>query len=67
MVPCQSFTYANGAWDVSGTAMNFAHVEGDGEPRHMLGLPREKTVHLMRCVAEGRRTEVEKEPWSSGY
>jgi hypothetical protein len=47
--------------------VTYEHVEGDGEPRHMTGLSREKVLELMQGVAEGDLSRLEGEPWSPGY
>jgi len=41
-------------------------AEGD-QPRHMRPISREKVLELWRLLAEGRISEIEKEPWQPGY
>jgi hypothetical protein len=50
-----------------GGYVNYEHVEGDGEPRHMTNLSREKVLGLMQSVAAGELSKLEDEPWKAGY
>ena len=50
-----------------GGYVSFENVEGDGEPRHMRDVPREKLLVLMQAIASGHLAALEAEPWQSGY
>lgn len=50
-----------------GGYVTFENVEGDGEPRHMQGISREKAIELMQALSQGDLLAVEREPWQLGY
>ena len=50
-----------------GGYITFEHVEGDGEPRHMRNVPREKLLVMMQRVASGDLAALEAEHWEDGY
>lgn len=50
-----------------GGYVTFENVEGDGEPRHMRGVSREKSIGLMMALSEGDLLALEQEPWEPGY
>ena len=50
-----------------GGYVTFEHVEGDGEPRHMRNVPREKLLVMMQTMASGGLAALETEPWQEGY
>lgn len=50
-----------------GGYVNFEHVEGEGEPRHMSNIPREKLLEMMEALAKGDLEAIEREPWQPGY
>ena len=57
-------------WGLScyrGGYATYEHVEGDGEPRHMTDLSRERMLSLMQQVANGALAKLEEEPWRTGY
>lgn len=43
------------------------NVAGDGEPKHMNGVSKEKTIDLWRLLALGNLSEIDQEPWILGY
>ena len=45
----------------------FENVEGEGEPRHMTGVPRQKQLELMALLAKGELDALNREPWRPGY
>ena len=51
----------------TGGYVTFEHVEGNGQPRHMRGVPRPKLLELMRSMAAGDLVALEREPWRPGY
>lgn len=50
-----------------GGYVTFENVEGDGEPRHMRNVPREKLIVMMQQIASGDLAALEAEPWQDGY
>jgi len=50
-----------------GGYVTFEHVEGDGEPRHMRNVPREKVLDMMQKIASGDLPALEAEAWEDGY
>ena len=50
-----------------GGYVTFENVEGEGEPRHMRNVPREKILVMMQKVASGNLVALEAEPWQDGY
>lgn len=50
-----------------GGYVTYEHVEGEGQPRHMTDLSRERVLRLMQHVANGELTKLEEEPWRTGY
>lgn len=50
-----------------GGDVTFEHVEGEGEPRHMRGVSREKAIEAMRLLSIGDLAALEREPWQPGY
>ena len=50
-----------------GGYVTFEHVEGDGQPRHMIDIPRSKLLELMKTLALGDLPSLEREPWIAGY
>jgi hypothetical protein len=50
-----------------GGYVDFENVESDDQPRHMNGVPREKTIELMEKLARGDLDALEREPWQVGY
>jgi hypothetical protein len=47
--------------------VTYEHVEGDGEPRNMRGLSRNRLIALMGTLAGGDLAALENEPWQAGY
>ena len=47
--------------------VTFENVEGEGEPRHMRNVPRERLLVLMQKVASGDLASLDAEPWQDGY
>ena len=43
------------------------NVAGEGEPKHMKNIPKEKIISLWQELAKGNISEVDKEQWSPGY
>ncbi|MBT2788620.1 MULTISPECIES: hypothetical protein [unclassified Halomonas] len=43
------------------------NVAGEGEPKHMKGISREKVLTLWKLLASGRIDEIDQESWVSGY
>lgn len=57
-------------WGLSvyhGGYVTWENVEGEGEPRHMGNVSREKLLLMMERVASGDLAELETEPWKAGY
>ena len=50
-----------------GGYVTFENLEADDEPRHMVGLSREKLLEIMAKLARGDLSALEPEPWKSGY
>jgi len=50
-----------------GGYVTWENVEGEGEPRHMRNVSREKLLVMMERVASGDLAELETEPWQAGY
>ena len=50
-----------------GGYVTWENVEGDGEPRHMRNVPREKVLALMEMAATGDLSSLEAEQWEAGY
>jgi hypothetical protein len=50
-----------------GGYVTFENVEGDGEPRHMRGVSREKAIEMMIALSNGDLVALEHEPWQLGY
>lgn len=50
-----------------GGYVTFENVGGEGEPRHMDGISREKAIELMRSLSGGDFAALEREPWRPGY
>jgi hypothetical protein len=43
------------------------NVAGEGEPQHMLNVPKEKTLELWSLLANGSIDAINKENWLPGY
>lgn len=43
------------------------NVAGEGEPKYMSSVPREKVLELWRKLADGNIAEIDQEPWQPGY
>ena len=43
------------------------NVAGEGEPKHMKAVTKEKTIKLWSLLAGGLISEIEKENWLLGY
>ena len=43
------------------------NVAGDGEPKHMHNVPKEKVIHLWSLLAQGSVSEINNENWLAGY
>ena len=43
-----------------------ATAESSGASRHLVDVPRERTLELWRMLAEGRLQELERQPWLPG-
>lgn len=57
-------------WGLSfsrGGYVTFEHVEGDGVPRHMHAVPREKAIEMMLALSRGDVEVLALEPWQDGY
>lgn len=57
-------------WGLSfyrGGYVTFENVEGDGEPRHMQGVSREKAIEMMLALSRGELVSLDQEPWQRGY
>ena len=39
----------------------------EGEPRHTIGVSRERMLELWLLLSHGLFAEIEAEPWSPGY
>lgn len=50
-----------------GGYVTFENVEGEGEPRHMRRVSREKAIEMMRSLSNGDLAALEREPWEPGY
>ena len=50
-----------------GGYVTFENVEGDGEPRHMREVSREKSIGLMTALSKGDLLVLEQERWEPGY
>jgi hypothetical protein len=50
-----------------GGYVTFENVEGEGEPRHMRGVSREKAIEMMLSLSNGDLAALEREPWQPGY
>jgi hypothetical protein len=50
-----------------GGYVTFENVEGEGEPRHMHGVSREKAIETMLALSKGDLAALDKEPWQQGY
>jgi hypothetical protein len=50
-----------------GGYVTFEHVEGEGEPRHMIGVSRQKQLAMMELLAKGDLAALERELWRPGY
>lgn len=50
-----------------GGYVTFENVEGDGEPRHMQSVSREKAIEMMLALSRGDLFSLEQEPWQQGY
>ncbi|BBI49257.1 hypothetical protein HORIV_16780 [Vreelandella olivaria] len=42
-------------------------VAGDGEPKHMVRVTKEKTIELWNLLAKGSTSQIDQEPWVPGY
>lgn len=42
-------------------------VSGEGEPKHMKGMSKEKTIALWILLASGNLSEIDQELWMPGY
>jgi hypothetical protein len=66
--PDASLTHESG-WSLSAFQSGrlvWENVE-EGEPRHMLGVSRERTLHLWLLLARGDLATIEGEAWLAGY
>jgi hypothetical protein len=43
------------------------NVAGDGEPKHMPNVPKEKVIDLWSLLAQGIVSEINNENWLAGY
>jgi hypothetical protein len=43
------------------------NVAGEGSPKHMHAVSREKVIILWQKLALGKISEIEQEPWQTGY
>ncbi|MFW2371828.1 MAG: hypothetical protein ACN4GM_01805 [Gammaproteobacteria bacterium] len=43
------------------------NVAGEGEPKHMTNVPKEKTLELWEKLAQGKLLDIESENWQIGY
>jgi hypothetical protein len=43
------------------------NIDGENEPRHMTGVPREKALELWQALAKGALERIESEGWAAGY
>lgn len=50
-----------------GGYVTFEHVEGEGEPRHMVNVSRQEQLVMMQLLANGDLDTLERRPWQPGY
>lgn len=43
------------------------NVAGEGEPKHMKKIGKDKVISLWTLLADGKVSEIEEENWLSGY
>jgi hypothetical protein len=43
------------------------NVAGEGEPKHMKGVAKEKVIELWKSLSAGSISDIDQEEWLSGY